>query len=252
MIVKFLDFLYLNNFFRFALYFLKILSFFDTKYEKKINFFKFFKKRKKKYKKNILKILYQPKVFIFNLDYDTEKVIKAIYNYNYLNVENQYSDDGHSNVFQSEHNLEKNINFIEISKNLEFHINNKLKDFLNYQSLNIAKLWFVITKNLGVIKKHSHFESDFSGVLYLKVEENNNSENGLRIYNFLENIEIYEFSKVKQKFIKSINNDQTILLKPKNNDLIIFNSYIEHGVDNKTSNNVDRISLPFDLVFNTK
>ena len=249
MIVKFLDFLYVNSFFRLAIFFLKILSIFDSQYKKKIFFFNFFKKRKKKYKKSILKTLYQPKVFIFNLNYDTEKIIRAIYNYDNLNVDNKYSDDGHSNVFQSEHDLEKHKDFIGISKNLEFDINYKLKNLLNYQSLKIIKLWFVITKNLGVIKKHSHFDSDFSGVFYLKVDKNNNSENGLRIYNYLENIEIYEFSKEHQKFIKSINKDQTILLKPKNNDLIIFNSYIEHSVDNKTSNNIDRISLPFDLIF---
>ena len=49
--------------------------------------------------------------------------------------------------------------------------------------------------------------------------------------------------------IKSINKNQTILFKPKINDIIIFNSFIEHSVDNKTLNNVDRISLPFDLIF---
>lgn len=249
MIAKFLNFLYLNNFFRLAIYFLKILSIFDSKYKNNIIFFNFFKKRKKNYKKSVLKILYQPKVFIFNLNYDTEKIIKTIYNFDNLNIDNQYSDDGHSNVFQSEHNLEKHKDFVEISKNLEFDINNKLKNHLNYQLLKINKLWFVITKNLGLIKKHSHFDSDFSGVFYLKVEKDNNSENGLRLYNYLENIEIYEFSKDNQKFIKSTNKNQTILFKPKINDIIIFNSFIEHSVDNKTLNNVDRISLPFDLIF---
>lgn len=101
LIAKFLNFLYLNNFFRLAIYFLKILSIFDSKYKNNIIFFQFFKKRKKNYKKSVLKILYQPKVFIFNLNYDTEKIIKTIYNYDNLNIDNQYSDDGHSNVFQS-------------------------------------------------------------------------------------------------------------------------------------------------------
>lgn len=57
------------------------------------------------------------------------------------------------------------------------------------------------------------------------------------------------FQKIIKKFIKSTNKNQIILFKLKINDIIIFNSFIEHSVDNKTLNNVDRISLPFDLIF---
>ena len=249
MINRILDFLYLNNYFRLAIYVLKIFSIFDIKFKKKITFYNYFKKRKKNYQKNILNILYQPKIFFFNFPYNTEKIINSIYNYDQLNIENQYSKDGHSNIYQSEHNLEKNLKFSQISKDLEYYINNKLNKFLNAQTLKITKLWFVITKNLGVIKKHSHFDSDFSGVFYLKVEENNDYENGLKIYNFLENIEVYKFSITEDKFIKTIYTDKTLLLRPKKNDLIIFNSYIEHSVENKSSETSDRISLPFDLIF---
>ena len=46
MINKILNFFYLNNYFRLAIYFLKILSFLDNKYKKKISFYNYFKKKK--------------------------------------------------------------------------------------------------------------------------------------------------------------------------------------------------------------
>lgn len=249
MINKILDFFYINNYFKSAIYFLKVLSIFNNRYKRKIIFFRYFKKRKKNYKKKILKNLYQSKIFIFNFPYNTEKIINHIYNYDQLNRDNQYSNHGHSNVYQSEHNLEKKKEFSKISYDLEFFINKKLNKFFDFQVLKINKLWFVITKNLGIIKKHSHFDSDFSGVFYLKVEENRNDDAGLKIHNFSENIEVYKFHNLENKFIKTICNDKTLLLKPKKNDLIIFNSYIEHSVYNKSLKDIDRISLPFDLIF---
>ena len=115
--------------------------------------------------------------------------------------------------------------------------------------LKIIKLWFVITKKLGIIKKHSHFDSDFSGVLYLNIEENNETDDGLKIYNSSEFIEIFKFSNTKNQFIKTICTDNEFIFKPKKNDIIIFNSYLEHSVNNKSTSPVDRVSLPFDLIF---
>ena len=47
---------------------------------------------------------------------------------------------------------------------------------------------------MGIIKKHSHFNSDFSGVFYLKIEESKEIDGALIIYNPMKNIEILEFS----------------------------------------------------------
>ena len=116
------------------------------------------------------------------------------------------------------------------------------------KELRIIKLWFVITKKLGVIKKHGHFNSDFSGVLYLNIEENNEIEDGLKIYNPLEIVEIFQYTQSKKKFNKSVCFDKEFILKPKKNDIIIFNSYLEHSVNNKSISNIDRVSLPFDLI----
>ena len=93
----------------------------------------------------------------------------------------------------------------------------------------------MITKDSGIIKKHSHFNSDFSGAFYLNVEENNKNNNGLKLYNINENIEIYRYSTNENSFNIEVSKEKTLLIKPRKNDLIIFNSYIEHSVENKNA-----------------
>ena len=249
MIDKILNFLYFKNYFRLAVYFSKLFALFDNKIKKRISFYNYFKKRKKNFSKDILEILYNPKVFIIKFPENTEKIINQIYKYDKLYKKNEFSNDGHVEVYQSEHNLHQKSEFYEISNKLEKFINSKLKDFINYNKLKVDKLWFVITKNSGIIKKHSHFNSDFSGAFYLNVEENKENRNGLKLYNYLENLEIFSYSVSENKFNIDVTSEKILLLKPNKNDLIIFNSYLEHSVDNENSKINERISLPFDLIF---
>ena len=249
MINKILNFLYYKNYFRLAVYFSKFFSLFDNNIKKRISFYNYFKKRKKIFRKDTLEILFNPKVFIIKFPENTEKIINQIYKYDKLYKKNQFSNDGHVEVYQSEHNLHQNPEFQEISNKLEKFINSKLQKFINFNKLTVDKLWFVITKNSGIIKKHSHFNSDFSGAFYLNVEEDTENRNGLKLYNTLENLEIFSYSLSGNQFNIEVTNEKTLLLKPKKNDLIIFNSYLEHSVDNENSKINERISLPFDLIF---
>ena len=249
MISKILNFLYFKNYFRLAVYFSKFFSLFDSKIKKRISFYNYFKKRKKTFRKDILEILLNPKVFIIKFPENTERIINQINKYDKLYKKNEFSNDGHVEVYQSEHNLHQKPEFEEVSNKLEKFINLKLEKFINYNKLTIDKLWFVITKNSGIIKKHSHFNSDFSGVFYLNVEENRENSNGLKLYNSLENLEILSYSLSENQFNTEVTNQKTLLLKPNKNDLIIFNSYLEHSVDNENSKINERISLPFDLIF---
>ena len=61
------------------------------------------------------------------------------------------------------------------------------------KKINLIKMWFVITKQSGIINKHSHFDSDLSGVLYLKVNLNS-SNSGLDIFNPLGEMDIYKYN----------------------------------------------------------
>ena len=247
MFEKIIYFLYLNNLFRACIFFSKFASIFNKKYQRRIFFFNYLKKKRKKIKKKILKIVYQPRIFIFNSKNNRKNIIQKIYNYENLNLKNEFSYHGHKNVYQSEHNLNENIKFKSISKQLEKSVNKKISKYLNFKKLSIVRMWFVITKKSGFIKKHSHLNSDFSAVYYLKVDKNQSSSNGIKIYNDLGKIEICEFNDKKNSFVVRDLRKKFLLLKPKNDDLVIFNSYIEHSVNNYGSKIINRISLPFDL-----
>ena len=57
------------------------------------------------------------------------------------------------------------------------------------------------------------------------------------------------FDKKYEKQISFYNFFKKRKIKYKKNELIIFNSYPEHGVENNNLKEDDRISLPFDLIF---
>ena len=243
-------FFYLSNFFRLAVYFSKLISIFSKKERKRTSFYNFFKKRKRHFDKDLLTVFYRPKIFIFNHDFETKDVLDNIYNYENLFEVNKFTNDGHKNVFQSEHNLNKKKEFIDTYKSIKNFVSKNITNIFNSKKINLIKMWFVITKQSGIINKHSHFDSDLSGVLYLKVNLNS-SNSGLEIFNPLGEMDIYKYNVSLNKIEKSIFTGDKYLFIPKNNDLIIFNSYLEHSVQNKDPNIADRISLPFDLIFNS-
>ena len=241
-------FFYLCNLFRLAIYFSKFISILSKKERKRTSFYNFFKKRKRHFDKDLLTTFYRPKIFIFNHDFETKDVIDNIYNYENLFQINKFTKDGHKNVFQSEHNLNKKKKFIDTSKSIENFVSKNIANIFNSKKIHLIKMWFVITKQSGIINKRSHFDSDLSGVLYLKVNPNS-SNSGLEIFNPLEEMDIYKYNLSLNKIEKSTFTGDRYLFIPKNNDLIIFNSYLEHSVQNKDPNIADRISLPFDLIF---
>ena len=243
-------FLYLHNFFKLAFYFSKLTSIFLKKEKKKTSFYNFFKKRKRHFNKDLLTAFYRPKIFIFNHDFETKGIIDNIYNYDNLFNINEFTNDSHKDIFQSEHNLNKKKEFIDTSKSIENFVSKNIANIFSSKKINLIKMWFVITKQSGIINKHSHFDSDLSGVLYLKVNPNG-SNFGLEIFNPLEEMDIYKYNLSSNKIEKSTFTGDKYLFSPKNNDLIIFNSYLEHSVQNKAPNIADRISLPFDLIFNS-
>ena len=89
---NFPKFLYLTNLFRLAVYFSKLISIFSKKEKKRTSFYNFFKKRKSHFDKDLLKILYKPKIFILNHDFETKNIINSIYNYENLFDVNEFTD----------------------------------------------------------------------------------------------------------------------------------------------------------------
>ena len=250
--IKILDILYFNNLFRLAKIFINILSFFNKKYYYQKDFYHFFKKRNKTFSKDILKKLKIPKVFIFNIDPIDDQILNNIYSFKNINKKNEYSLHGHLNVYQSEHNLNDDPKYKNLTSQLEIETNRKIIQFyLSNYKIFLKKIWFVITKKSGFIQKHCHFDSDLSGVYYIKVNENYNS-GLLKIYNKYNYIEIYKFLKNSDNYKKEIYSEEHFYFTPKQNDIIIFNSYVEHSVKTNSDLKEDRISIPFDLIFDEK
>ena len=130
--------------------------------------------------------------------------------------------------YQSNHDLQKNLELGKTKKKLENYLNFKIKkeilkiDFLG--NFRIKNLWFTIqTKNEGH-SVHNHPKSILSGVYYHKIESGTGGE-----------INIF-----KKK--------GTIEHKPKKNDLLIFSSDIYHSVKPYHGKS-DRIALAWDAIY---
>ena len=245
------NYLLINNNFRIAYYLCKFLSIFSINYKTDLILFNFFKKRKKRYSQKLITNLINPKIFIMNVDINNNDLLKKIYSDKKLYMENDYSSDGHHNIYQSDHNINLDSNFKELTSFLNSILNNKiLVYFSKSHYFKITKMWFVITKKLGIIRKHNHLSSDLSGVLYLKIDQySKNNEGALKIFNINKNIDVYIYDLIQGIFEKKyVCTDDFFYFSPKKNDLVVFNSFLEHTVINSKKSE-DRISIPFDTEF---
>ncbi len=191
---------------------------------------------------------YPPKIFNSKMN-NHLNIIDKIYDLRKKYPTNSYSDNKQINIYkyyQSEHNLHMLDQFKEIKKNLEDEINrNILKSIIKNPNgrFYINKMWFVISSKGISLEEHNHPEGVFSGILYLKVPPSGDPGE-LIIKDPKRNIKIVNLGHDHE--IKSQNN--RIILKPKLNNLVLFNSYVKHSVKNQSSEE-DRISLPFDLIY---
>lgn len=210
-------------------------------------FDKFFASNSKKILNNLN--YYPPKLFIFKFENKLE-LENEINEYIKNNETNSYSDKKQINIYkyyQSEHdifNLQKfNILKLQIE---DFIKKNKNLFFINKLNINfyINKMWFVKSSKGVDLISHSHPEGVLSGIYYYKVPKSSDPGD-LIIQNPRDNILINDLNNLKNyKYDKN-----TIVLKPKENSIVIFNSYLKHAVKNKKTKE-DRISIPFDLNFN--
>jgi len=92
-----------------------------------------------KYFKLLYYLFYRPKIFIFNHDFETKNIIDSIYNYENLFDVNEFTNDGHKNIFQSEHNLNKKKEFIDTSKSIENFVSKNIANIFNSKKLTLLK-----------------------------------------------------------------------------------------------------------------
>ncbi len=234
-----------------ALYYLAILSFNNRSNENIGDLFK--KSYEKKIEGNLkfLESFYPPFIIRLKINNENEininELIEKFYNYEKENSKTSYSTHGHINTYQSNHDLNKNTNFLKVTSFIEQNINKTIKTKIfkkidNIPDIKIKKMWFVISRTGSKMNKHMH-HGFLSGVFYLKVSSDD-KPGFIEFNNPQKNIKVYEIDKD----IDQINKEEIISIKPSKNELIIFNSYLEHWVvDNESKES--RISLPWDAEY---
>ena len=155
-------------------------------------------------------------------------------------------------VYQSNHDIEKKTEFKNLKKEIENFLNEKLKNKIfrkpTFGKFKLKSMWFVIMKKNSTHDMHTHPKSAFTGVIYFKVNKNETSS-ALKVLIPNLNQNLYKMSHVNEEVLNKktklidINNIETELYDkkifnfvPDNKDMIIFNSYMMHGIDKYVSN----------------
>jgi uncharacterized protein (TIGR02466 family) len=154
--------------------------------------------------------------------------------------------DGDVNGYTSEsfHILEE-PELYTLKKDIDKHINNFLHYQLNFTKnikFNIQTSWLVKHTYNNYSQLHHHNNSLYSGVVYLQVDDNsgdivfiNNKRNNLYPTELTLDVDSY-----------NLYNAQSWIIKPKNHDIFIFPSHLQHKVTPSKSLN-DRYVLAFNV-----
>ena len=205
------------------------------------------------------KKLLEPKIILenfSNLNFD----INIIYKYALNNKHTKWIKG--QDPYQSNHDLQDLNDFSEIRIFIEEFLNEKIKPiFLKDKTIGkfkINSMWFVIMRENTSHTMHAHPKSVLSGVIYLKVQESN-SENALKIlipkfnsdkYNNL--LEYKEFISQDTELVdygkKDLVQKKIYEFLPKVKDVIVFNSYMYHWIDQHNQKE-ERISLAWDAIY---
>jgi len=126
------------------------------------------------------------------------------------------------------------INHIEINSNKIMKNHFKIND-----KIFLKNIWFNINKYKDFNVQHTHPFSKISGVFYVKTPENSGNIvfiNKTKIDNYLDNF-IFEYNQ---------HNSSTWSIKPEENELYFFPSWLNHFVEPNLSKK-ERISFSFNL-----
>ena len=207
-----------------------------------------------------------PKIFLFNFN-KLNIDVNDLYSYSKNFPSNKWNDLAQTMenyTYQSEHNLQNDKIFFETKKQIENFLNQSIIPFFKKKKsigkFKIKSMWFVIMKKNTSHHIHFHPKSALSGVLYLKIKKSENGKLKILIPN--NNIEKYKHSGLSKyhneltslidlrynKENQSLIDDEIFSFAPSENDMILFNSYFYHWVDeyNETE---DRISIAWDAIF---
>lgn len=197
------------------------------------------------YKANILPLFSTP-VYVNNIQ-DTKDILNLVKTLNYKPagfyssgtfIENWHTTD---DVY-----ILNDLRFVELKKNIDKEINCFLKEHLKFSNkinFNITTSWIVKHLPGHFSQPHYHPNSLYSGVVYLQVDTDSgcisfdSKGQTSQLYPIEMEIELEQnniFNSVRWEFL------------PKNNDIIIFPSHLNHRVSVNTSK-IDRYSIAFNI-----
>lgn len=206
--------------------------------------------------------LISPKILVFKFN-DFNFEIKNFYDYAKKNPQTKFMNN-QNEVYQSNHDIETKAEFINLKNQIENFLNQKFKKKIfrkkTFGKFKLKSMWFVIMKKNSTHSMHTHPKSAFTGVIYIKVNKNETSS-ALKVLIPNLNQNLYKMNDIynevlnnRTKFIDKNNIETELRDKksfnfiPDNKDMIIFNSYMLHGID-KYESNEDRIALAWDAVY---
>lgn len=144
------------------------------------------------------------------------------------------------NAFSTHCNKTNNILDASIVSRIEDEIDNFVEIY-GISKLKVANYWSNITRPGGQLLPHRHANSKLSGSLYINVDENSH-----RLYfsnpNQFNRFELFEKSNELNWHYYSI--------PPKNCQLIIFPSWLEHSSNGEKNNTDSRVVVSFNAVVN--
>ena len=138
-------------------------------------------------------------------------------------------------------------NFAEELKDIKKFCEDELERYLkeiegadtDLATLRITQSWLNNTKPQESHHPHAHLNSYLSGVLYVSCLPNDNIVFGNRLQGMFNNMEF----PIKKTTIWNAKNFKQNITE---GDLIIFPSWVQHGVSPNETKNRERISLSFD------
>tara|TARA_R110000822_G_scaffold91624_1_gene211156 strand:- start:1730 stop:2347 length:618 start_codon:yes stop_codon:yes gene_type:complete len=124
---------------------------------------------------------------------------------------------------------------IEFRKVLHKNLKNYC-DALNFVPRNyLSESWFTLFKKNDYGHSHIHGSADISGVYYYKTNEKDGDI-------------VFDNPSPQAEMSKCFNNNSSWKHSPKTGKLLLFPSYLRHGVQRNTTEE-DRISLSFNITF---
>jgi len=194
--------------------------------------------------------LFSTPIYQVNLQLDNKKLSDLAYY-----IEKNYSGNIESNLGGYQSQLINDCDdkeFLNLSDSLKYHVKEYHKVFNFDESIEqkIHRIWFNINRYKDTNMPHTHNNSIFTGVYYVKTEENCGDisfKHPCSIFELTWND--YDWNTVNRIYRKSFteNNSPVYKFAPKEGELYLFPAWISHMVESNLSNK-DRISISFDTI----